>query len=276
MNAPMKRGRIWPLIRKVWITVGLGAAAIFIGWSLLAYRASGAAKDAWQSGNGVSVVDDGDGIRHMTPAAANASGAHLIFFPGALVDPRAYGPLLRAVVNAGFPVTLVELPRRAAFGGAESLELERRVERALGGAGDAAHVVVGGHSRGGVVASAVAARHGTAIGGLVLIGTSHPRDVDLSTLQIPVRKIVGTRDGLASRAEVEANAALLPPQTKWTWIEGGNHSQFGWYGFQPLDHRPRINAAEQRAQMIEQVIALMHEVNERAAGTDAEPPLQPR
>ncbi|MBA3890466.1 MAG: hypothetical protein H0X64_08040 [Gemmatimonadaceae bacterium] len=60
------------------------------------------------------------------------------------------------------------------------------------------------------------------------------------------RHTVGTRDGLASPAEVRGNAGLLPAHTRWIWIEGGNHFQFGWYGFQPRGsagaHR-RFNSA---------------------------------
>lgn len=89
---------------------------------------------------------------------------------------------------------------------------------------------------------------------MVLIGTSHPRDVDLSALQIPVTKIVGTRDGLASPAEVEENRRKLPPSTRWVWAEGGNHSQFGWYGFQPLDRFATISRSAQHAIMIDAVL----------------------
>ncbi|HZF68146.1 MAG TPA: alpha/beta hydrolase, partial [Gemmatirosa sp.] len=92
------------------------------------------------------------------------------------------------------------------------------------------------------------------LAGLILIGTSHPRDVDLSALQVPVTKIVGTRDGLARPADVERNRGLLPAGTRWVWIAGGNHSQFGWYGFQPGDRRPTVAAAAQRAVMIRAVL----------------------
>lgn len=101
--------------------------------------------------------------------------------------------------------------------------------------------VLGGHSRGAVVASLVVAGGNPRLVGLVVIGTSHPRDHDLSALPMPVTKIVGTRDGLATPAEVRGNAAMLPPQTRWVWVEGGNHSQFGWYGFQPMDRPARLD-----------------------------------
>ena len=90
--------------------------------------------------------------------------------------------------------------------------------------------------------------------GLIIIGSSHPRDVDLHTLPGVVTKIVATRDGLASPREVDANRAKLPSQTRWVWIDGGNHSQFGWYGFQPGDHRATRDAASQRATMIAAVL----------------------
>jgi len=74
---------------------------------------------------------------------------------------------------------------------------------------------------------------------------------------VPVTKVVGTRDGLASRGEVEANRHLLPASTRWVWVEGGNHSRFGWYGFQPGDRRATIPAAAQRRQMLDAVLDLL-------------------
>jgi pimeloyl-ACP methyl ester carboxylesterase len=231
---------------------------VFVAWSLIAYRANSEARSAAATSSTVRVEHAG-GIWRFQPAA-DSSAAALVFFPGALVDPRAYAPLARSVAEAGYPVLLVELPRRGAFGGAESPELRLRIAAALASIPEDHAIVIGGHSRGGVVTSALAVRE-TRLAGMVLIGTSHPRDVDLSGLDVPVTKIVGTRDGLASPAEVERNARLLPAQTRWVRVEGGNHSQFGWYGFQPMDRRPRISAAQQRAIMTRAVIDLMQAVD---------------
>jgi pimeloyl-ACP methyl ester carboxylesterase len=74
--------------------------------------------------------------------------------------------------------------------------------------------VVGGHSKGAVVASRLSATV-PSLAGLVLIGTSHPRDLDLSRLEMPVTKIVGTHDGIATPEKVQKNAILLPNQTRW-------------------------------------------------------------
>jgi len=107
--------------------------------------------------------------------------------------------------------------------------------------------VVAGHSRGGVIASRFARDGGPSLGGLVLIGTSHPRDFSLAHLTLPVVKILGTRDCVAEIEKSEANRHLLPPTARWITIDGGNHSQFGWYGFQPGDCWATIDRERQHA-----------------------------
>jgi len=249
--------RLWPIVRRVWIAAGLTAAAGFVLWSLVAYRANAEGRAAARPDSTVS-VERAEGIWRFQPRTVRES-AVLVFFPGGLVDPRAYAPLARSAAQGGHDVLVIELPRRGAFGGADSPELHQRIARALSSIHEDRPVVVGGHSRGAVVASTYAA-NAPRLAGVVLIGTSHPRDMDLSGLAVPVTKIVGTRDGLATPDEVDRNAHLLPAHTRWVWLEGGNHSQFGWYGFQPMDRRPRIAAAEQRAVMNREVLDLLHAV----------------
>ncbi len=246
--------RVWKKVRRVWIILGLSVTVIFVGWSLIAYRASETARDALEPEELVGVQHDG-GVWFFTPIRQRGGqSVGLVFFPGALVNPVAYAPLARAAALAGFPSYIVELPRRGAFGGAEDPALWDKVHELLREPTTPKRWVVAGHSRGGVVASQVASQRPAGFAGLILIGTSHPRDVDLSSLTVPVTKIVGTRDGLASREEVEQNRRLLPPSTRWIWVDGGNHSQFGWYGFQPGDNRATVSAATQQAQMTKAVI----------------------
>lgn len=253
----MTQNRLWARIKRVWVTLGIAATIIFIGWSLIAYRASADARAAATSDATVAIVREG-GVWHFSSARATSEASvGFLFFPGALVDPTAYAPLARAVAAAGYPVIVVELPRRGAFGGADDPDLLDRAAEQMRKVGEPRRWVIAGHSRGAVVATDLVASKTGGIAGLVLIGTTHPRDVDLSTLVVPVTKVVGTRDGIAPLNKSAANRHLLPPATRWVRIEGGNHSQFGWYGFQPGDHFADIAADAQRAQMIAAILDML-------------------
>ena len=198
-------------------------------------------------------------IRPRGPTVRSTTS--LLFLPGSLVDPIAYAPIARAAANAGFATTILELPRRGAFGGADDPALLDAARAIIARRDGTMRWVVAGHSRGAVVVSRLASDPPNRLAGLVLIGSSHPRDVSLASLSIPVTKIAGTRDGLASPDEVRRNARNLPARTRWIWIEGGNHSQFGWYGFQPGDRRPRVTADVQRAATIDAVLAMLRDVS---------------
>ena len=89
----MNRARIWPVIRRIWITAGLVFTAVFVSWSLLAYRANAEARAALQSDARVAVRHQGT-YRSFDPATPAAAG--LLFFAGGLVDPVAYAPLARS------------------------------------------------------------------------------------------------------------------------------------------------------------------------------------
>jgi hypothetical protein len=98
---------------------------------------------------------------------------------------------------------------------------------------------------------------------LVLIGSSHPRDFSLAGLTLPVAKILGSRDCVAEVQKSEANRHLLPASTRWMVIDGANHSQFGWYGFQPGDCWATIDRARQQAVTVEAVIDVLVEAERR-------------
>lgn len=245
----------WQRFRRIWATTGISLTVVFVVWSLIAYRANGDARAATVS-DAVVTNTRADGVWRFTPVAQGTPAAvGLVFFPGALVDPTAYAPLARAVAEAGYPVIVMELPKRGAFGGADDPALFARSVAAV--RADDTRWVVAGHSRGAGVAATFASRYAREIAGLVLLGTTHPRDVDLSGLTIPVTKVLGTKDGVAPESRSNENRHLLPAATTWVRIEGGNHSQFGWYGFQPGDHRAGIDAHEQHRQVLAALLAVM-------------------
>jgi pimeloyl-ACP methyl ester carboxylesterase len=203
----------------------------------------------------VRVLDTGELIQFL-PAHA-ALGSRLIFLPGGTIDPDAYAPLLRAVAESGHATVLVRMPWRSAPTAATRQTLWQRIDGVLASSDAGQSWVLGGHSRGAALATAYVSGHGGHLAGLVLIGTTHPRDVDLSKSSLPIAKIYGTRDCVADSAKMMTNAHLLPPGTQWTRIAGGNHRQFGYYGYQLGDCSATISRAAQQARTAAAVIGFL-------------------
>jgi alpha-beta hydrolase superfamily lysophospholipase len=258
--APRSTVRRWlSRLHRLWILTGATAGVVFIVWSLIAYRASGGARAALSSTAPVTVSAH-DGYWRFQPVRS-AGDIGLLFFPGALVDPVAYAPIAHAVAARGYTVLLIQVPMRGAFGGADSPELVTRYTRALretAGGGGPARWVVGGHSRGGVISCNVVRSRREGIAGLILIGTSHPRDFSLAHLTIPVTQVYGTRDTVADVEKVVAARRNLPSSSlEIVEIDGGNHSQFGSYGFQPGDWPATISRDEQHRRTVDAIVAAL-------------------
>jgi pimeloyl-ACP methyl ester carboxylesterase len=248
---------IWQKIRKGWAILGSLALVVFVGWCLSAFRATGEAKDALAGDDLIPVVR-GDGYWFFTPTdVEGTSPLGFVFFPGALVDPAAYAPLTRAVALAGYPALLVDVPRRSALGGADGPEVIERAIRGMQADPGAVKWVIAGHSRGGAIASRFVHERNWRAAGLILIGTSHPRDFSLAHVTLPTMKILGSLDRISPPEKSEANRHLLPKGSKWMVIPGGNHSQFGWYGLQPGDRFATIGRELQQQAMIEAVLKTM-------------------
>lgn len=233
----------WKTIQRIWIVTGLTGTAIFVTWSLLAYRAQGPERRTALQSDARVTVAAADGYWSFTPQAPARAG--LIFFPGALVDPVAYAPLVHAIAGAGYASILVQVPRRGAFGGAEGPEVFDRARNAAARS-SVRRWVVAGHSRGGVIACFVVRDGFPGLAGAVLLGTTHPRDFSLAGTSIPMTRVYGTRDTIADVDKVERTRVNLPPSARIVRIDGGNHSQFGYYGFQPGDWPATISREAQQ------------------------------
>ncbi|NNE34584.1 MAG: alpha/beta hydrolase [Rhodothermales bacterium] len=246
-NAPRRS-----FIRKhIRIGLALFWSAVII-WLFVNMQARGLQRNTLESDAAVA-VDISDEWIKFSPGR-DTLGVGLIFYPGALVEPTAYAPLARSVAEAGYPVVIVCVPLRLAPLQRHRDELTSRTRRVIA-SGDASKWVVGGHSKGGALAASFAKDFASEIDGLLLVGTSHPRRDDLSSLQIDVTKVYGSEDGLATVDEVNEFANNLPATTTFVLVEGANHSQFGFYGWQPGAGRASISRAEQQRQTIDAIIA---------------------
>ena len=233
-------------------------------------QARGVAPSVWVGGATVEVEVSPEAL--VFAPVPDTAAAALVFYPGGLVDPAAYAPLARGVAEAGYRATILTLPFRQAPLERHRTRLFERTRAALEADGRA--VVVGGHSRGGALAAQFARRHPEALAGLLLVGTSHPREHDLSALDLDVTKVFGSEDGLASEAEVRQFAPNLPASTDWVRVEGGDHAQFGWYGWQLGSGRARISREQQQAETVRAVLGQLARVAE-AEGASSGPPVAP-
>ncbi|MFP4343183.1 MAG: alpha/beta fold hydrolase [Anaerolineales bacterium] len=239
----MKKNRGWLLLLLIpLLLVG------FVIWASAAAEPLPQALAALESGEAVEV--ESDPWLTFRPREGEPD-VGLILYPGGRVDPRAYAPAARAIAVEGYLVVIVPMPLNLAV-----LAPERAGEVI------AAHPAidawaVGGHSLGGSMAARFAYRNPSRVDGLVLWASYPPESADLSEQSLVVASIYGTRDGLASPEEVEAARPLLPPDTTWIAIEGGNHAQFGGYGEQAGDNPATISREEQQRRVIEATLEVL-------------------
>ncbi len=242
MTRRSKMVKIFAAISLLVVALGVGGAAY---WMSKAYPPSDLALQELRSDGQVKVAER-DGTITFEPLEAQPS-IGLIFYPGGGVDYRSYAPVLRMIAARGYFVVLVQAPLNLAFfdvdAAANVMEQFPEVEV----------WVVGGHSLGGVAAAAFAADHPDKVAGLVFLA-SYPGNERLRDMSTKVVSIYGTNDGLATVDQVLQSKDLLPADTLFVPIEGGNHSQFGSYGFQDGDQLAAISAEAQQAQVVDAVV----------------------
>jgi hypothetical protein len=232
--------------KHVKVKVALGVVTAAVVCVLLAFFVyvgdyNHASEDVWEFAQdyNVEIHEQGSSITIM-PSAADVKVGY-VFYPGGKVEPTAYLPYLAEIAGSGYYCVLLKPPFNLAI-------------FSVGAAGDAIKAApdiqkwaVGGHSLGGVAAAGYCADAKPAVKGLVLLA-AYPTS-DLTQSGMHVLSITASLDGvLNNRAWLDAQK-LLPSNTEYLAIEGGNHSQFGRYGTQAGDNEATIPEAEQRGQV---------------------------
>ncbi len=230
----------WKLVLAVLAVIVVSSVLAFVFWANDALPASDVALQAMQSDEQVQVSEE-NGWVTFSPADDVPPEVGFIFYPGGRVDYRAYSPVLRMIAEQGYFVALVPVPLNLAF---FDINVAERVQAQYP---EINHWVVAGHSLGGVAASVYAKDHVTELDG-VLFFASYPADDSLKNTDLNVFSIYGTRD-MAGMDKFDETKSLLPDDTQYVVIDGGNHAQFGSYGFQPGDNEATISPEEQWAQI---------------------------
>jgi hypothetical protein len=232
------------------ILLGLSGFAL---WANMTNEPMAEAQTALLSDSQV-IVEDSTWLVFRPVASMPTSG--LVFYPGGRVDPRAYAPMARAVAQEGYLAVIVPMPLNLAIFGSE------RGQDVLDAFPFVHNWVIGGHSLGGAMAARFVYRNPNSVQGLVLMAAYPASSDDLSQFDIEVISIYGTRDSVMAAGALEDSRALLPADTRWIAIEGGNHAQFGWYGSQAGDAPATITHLEQQQIIIEAIIDLLDALEE--------------
>jgi len=200
---------------------------------------------ALQSDSAVQ-VQTGQWIVFEPTGATPTTG--LIFYPGGRVDARSYAPPMRIIAQNGYLAVIVPMPLNLAVLGINRADEVRAAFPQI------QHWAIAGHSLGGSMAAAYLSNHPGVIQGLILWASYPASGDDLTARNLLTTSIYGTLDGLATPDKVLGAATLLPAETIWVPIEGGNHSQFGWYGDQPGDNPAAISRQDQQKQIVSAVL----------------------
>jgi surfactin synthase thioesterase subunit len=249
--------RFRKVVRIVWPLAGL----TFMAWLWLSFQARNLPEGVMDSDTAVTVTETNTQITFQPTGSQQATG--LLFYPGAMVEPTAYAPLARTLAEAGYLTIIVKLPWGTAPLASHEAQLWQTTQTIMAEKTDIQQWVLSGHSRGAAIAARTVYGHEESFAGLILIGTSHPKEADysLADAQLPATKIYGTEDGLASQSEIEAFRGYLPEHTIMTEIAGGNHAQFGYYGTQLGDNSATISREQQQAETAVTLLTFLDQLN---------------
>jgi len=181
----------------------------------------------------------------------NTPNTGFVFYPGGRVDPRGYASLMRDIASNGYLVVVPEMPiNMAVFNSniaSEIIDYYTEIN----------YWVIGGHSVGGAMAAQYTAKHPDVIEGLAIWASYPPNSADLSKLDIPVVSIYGSRELRVNDTSVGERKHLLPEDTQYIRIEGGDHHQFGSYEINPADHLATLSRESQHEQIIAATLPIL-------------------
>jgi dienelactone hydrolase len=178
-----------------------------------------------------------------------------IFYPGGRIDPRGYARLMREIASEGYLVVVPEMPFNiAAF-------QPNAADEIIAYYPDIDRWVIGGHSVGGTMAAQYTDKHGEAIDGLAIWASFPADNADLSDLRIPIISIYGSRELRVNDNSIAECQHLLPEDTLYIRIEGGDHHQFGSYEINPKDHLATTSRTTQQQQIIRATLDLLETVS---------------
>jgi dienelactone hydrolase len=217
------------------VSLVLVMVCAFFGYTAVYYHADETAEKALADNELVNVEQVSSGEIDFLPVEGSETG--LIFYPGGKVEYTAYAPLLKEMAERGTACILLKMPFNLAVLDPDAADGIRESHPEI------KEWYIGGHSLGGAMAAVYAAEHEDDFAGALLLGAYETKDVQDTDLDMIL--IHGSADQVMNLESYEKNRKNLPAGAHEEIIDGGNHSQFGSYGFQKGDGQASISAEEQ-------------------------------
>ena len=217
------------------IVIIIGVLGMYVWSRTGTYPARMVALSALESTDRVTVTQDKWIV--FEPNEETETG--LIFYPGGLVEPTAYAPILFQIAENGILVIITPMPLNLTVlntGAANSV---------IDAYPQISTWILAGHSLGGAAAAIFAENNPKKIDAVALWDSYPPSSADLSDNPISAISIFSTTNNFPNTKNFNDNKHLLPPDTIFTGIEGANHAQFGDYGPQKGDVAASLSLAQQ-------------------------------
>ncbi len=160
-----------------------------------------------------------------------------IFYPGALVEDKAYQGLAETIALENIDVVIVTMPFNLAFFG------KNEASDVINELPNYGSYYLGGHSLGGAMAGSYESKDtSNKIKGMILLASyvtsTQPSSVECLTIK-------GSEDKVLKQDKFEENKNYFSSRYVEYTIPGGNHGNFGNYGHQSGDGEATISNVEQ-------------------------------
>lgn len=226
-------------------TGSLLLAAILVSYTYDYYTPEDEAFNYLESKYDIEVIKIDNGYFFDGPGTESA----VVMYPGALVDNRAYAPLMIEFAKNGYDAFLCEMPMNLAMFGlnmADDLQKEYSYD----------HWYMAGHSLGGAMASSYVSKHLDQYDGILLLAAYSTKP--LISDHFTVVSIYGENDTVLNKSKLSEYSANMPTNYFEYQIEGGNHAGFGMYGDQAGDSPATITSEEQIREAVRLFDSALH------------------
>lgn len=182
----------------------------------------------------------------------NKTNTGIIIYPGARVEPESYLLLAKKISELGFKTFVVPMPFNLAI---LDTDLAIKVIREYS---SIENWFIAGHSLGGSMAAEFAELYSHNLKGLIFLA-SYPSE-RTTIKELPVLSITASNDKILDKEKFQNRKSNLPSNTEFVTISGGNHSQFGWYGFQEGDGKATITRDKQLKLIVDHIEKFTYDI----------------